>query len=295
MILTVKRPIGWPTAVLALNEARFIQRPFSLSDPEVLLDFAEGVGEPVHFIGRVVEIKTGAGSGFQAQLVHEGLVAVMSAPQRDAGLIGQGDQVVRMDVVQDKAQHARAILAGAEDADAFEAGKPFIGIGGQFLVVVRNLIAPNVIQVVHGSGQGDGAGDVGSAGFEAMGRLFPGALLVTHRFDHVAAALPGGHGHEAFQAAVKHPDASRAAHFVAAEGEKVTADLLDVQGPMPRTLGGVHQRDDAALAGAGTQLGDRVDRAERVRDMGEGKEFNIGGTPFIQQVLITVVFDAGCA
>ena len=61
---------------------------------EESLDLLQGNHEAIDFLLGVVEIKTGAGGGFQPELAHQGLVAVVAAAEGDAILVGEGDDVV---------------------------------------------------------------------------------------------------------------------------------------------------------------------------------------------------------
>jgi len=74
-----------------------------------IFGFRDDFHEAVDFLGGVVEVKTGAGGGFNSQLVHERLVAVVAAAQSDAALVRDGDDVVRMNVLEEKAHEAGPI------------------------------------------------------------------------------------------------------------------------------------------------------------------------------------------
>ncbi len=62
------------------------------------MDLAEDLDESIDFGGGIVEIKTGTGRGFDAELAHQGLVAMVAAAQGDAALVGDGDEVVSVDI-----------------------------------------------------------------------------------------------------------------------------------------------------------------------------------------------------
>ena len=57
--------------------------------PEKFLDLADDFHKAIHLGLGVVKIKTRAGGGFHAELVHERLRAVMAASQRHSPLVGQ--------------------------------------------------------------------------------------------------------------------------------------------------------------------------------------------------------------
>jgi hypothetical protein len=56
--------------------------------PEEFLNLLHHFHKPIHFGFRVVKIKTRAGGGFHAELVHERLRAVMATAQRHARVTG---------------------------------------------------------------------------------------------------------------------------------------------------------------------------------------------------------------
>ena len=68
-----------------------------------LLDFLHHLHKAVHFGFRVVEVKARARSGFNAEFVHQRLRAMMPAAQCHTGLIRQCHDVVRMNVLEQKA------------------------------------------------------------------------------------------------------------------------------------------------------------------------------------------------
>ena len=67
--------------------------------PKKLLYLAENFDEPINFIRGIVKVKAGSGGRFDAQFAHQGLVAMMTAPQGDTSLIGNRDDIMRMNVV----------------------------------------------------------------------------------------------------------------------------------------------------------------------------------------------------
>ena len=69
----------------------------------------------VDFGRGVVDVEAGAGGAREAELLHEGLVAVVTAAEGDAILVGEGDNVVGVGVAQGEADDAAADGAGAMD------------------------------------------------------------------------------------------------------------------------------------------------------------------------------------
>ena len=87
-------------------------------------------------------------------------------------------------------------------------------------------------------------------------------------------AVKGRHVREHFAPPVEDAAAGGTAEFVAGEGQEIAADFLHIDGPVPGALGGIDQRDNAAAAGAGAQLGHGIDRAQRVGNVGEREELD---------------------
>src|SRR2546423_6533868 len=207
---------------------------------------------------------------------------MMAAPQRDATLVSDSDDVVGMDSIEKKAHQASPANSRAEEANAAHGGKLFEGVGAQFLVVVRNIFAANRIEIIHRSVQSDSARNIRSAGLEAVGSRFPGAVMIIDREKHLAAAAIGRGCLEAFGAAIKDSEAGRAAHFVAGKRQEIATDLLDIERAMTGALGCIDQCHDAALPGAFTVLCHGINRAKTVRDVSHGQELDVAGEVFVQ-------------
>ena len=107
-------------------------------------------------------------------------------------------------------------------------------------------------------------------------------LVVADGQNHFAAALIRRHGVENLLPAPQHADAGRPANLVAGEREEIAADGLHVHRHMPGALRAVHQRDDAELARAGAQFGDRIHHAHRVRDVNQREQLHLLGEQRIE-------------
>src|ERR1051325_3147152 len=93
------------------------RRQLYRSTAEKLLNLLHDLDEAIDLLRRVVKIKTRARGRLDAQLVHQRLVAMMSAAQRDAALVRQFGHVVGMDAVQEKAHESGAADIRAEQPD----------------------------------------------------------------------------------------------------------------------------------------------------------------------------------
>src|SRR5437588_11452414 len=107
-----------------------------------------------------------------------------------------------------------------------------------------DLIAPDVVEIIHSCMEGDSSGDVGRARFKTMRRLLKSSLVEIDAQNHFAASLVRGHFFEPLQAAIEDSKAGRPAHFVTGECEKIATNLLHIKGPVTRALRGIDQGDD---------------------------------------------------
>src|SRR6478736_278051 len=89
------------------------------SETEDIAGTVERIGQSVDVVLVVVQIKTGAGGGVDAQQAHERLGAVVPGPQADVALIEHLGQIVRVDVAEPEAERGAADLdvGGAVEAD----------------------------------------------------------------------------------------------------------------------------------------------------------------------------------
>lgn len=65
---------------------------------EKFLNLLDHVHELIHLSLGIIKIEARAGGGFHAEFVHEGLGAMMATAQRNARLVRQRHDVVRVDV-----------------------------------------------------------------------------------------------------------------------------------------------------------------------------------------------------
>src|SRR5207248_9855413 len=79
---------------------------------------AQDVNHAIDLRGCVVEIETGTGCSGQAEPAHERLVAMMSAAQGEAALIGERGEVVRMYSFHDETEDGAAFARRSEDSHA---------------------------------------------------------------------------------------------------------------------------------------------------------------------------------
>lgn len=72
---------------------------------------------------------------------------MVSAAQGDPIHIGEGHQVMSVDILEMKTDQAGSICTGPKDANSGEGPQMFVGIGREFVVVGKNAIHPDVGKV----------------------------------------------------------------------------------------------------------------------------------------------------
>src|SRR4051812_30985962 len=83
-------------------------------------DLLHGADEAVNFGLRVVEGEGGARGGGHAEVLHDGLRAVVAGANGYALLVENRAHVVRVNVAEDERQHARLLSRSADYADALD-------------------------------------------------------------------------------------------------------------------------------------------------------------------------------
>ena len=139
----------------------------------------------------------------------------------------------------------------------------------QVVLVSRDVLDPDLREVVERGAEADRARDVRRARLELVGQDVVRRLLEGDRADHVAAALVGRHRLEQLRPPVEDADARRAVHLVRGERVEVAAELADVHGELRDRLRAVDEDRDAARVGDLDDPPHGDERAERVRDVGD--------------------------
>src|SRR5262249_5598959 len=152
---------------------------------------------------------------------HEGLVAMMSAPQRQPLLIGYGHDIMRMDAVEEEANQTGSTDVRTEETHAGQRGEAFKGVSTQLLVVMGDAMTAQRIEIIHRRVEAYDAGNVRRARFELVRRFFEGGLVEIDVQDHFAAALVRGHLFQTLGTAVQNAQTGRTAHLVGREGEEI--------------------------------------------------------------------------
>ena len=208
---------------------------------------------------------------------------MVAAAQGDAFLVGHGHDIVRVDALEVEADDATAVVRRAEDAEAGHLGlQPGVGEGGEFFVVLRDGLAAEVVEIVHGAGESDDVGDVGGAGLELGRDGGPFAFKILDAGYHAAAAAIGRHRVEQGLAAVEQADTGRAAHLVAGDGEEVATHRPHIERQVAGALRGIDDGERADFFGRGAEFRGGIDDTEGVGDVDERENLHVGREHLVQ-------------
>ena len=174
-------------------------------------------------------------------------------------------------------------MCRAEEPDAFERGKLLVGIRAEFLVVLRDVVAADAVEIIHRGVQADGAGNIRRAGLEPVRRVLPRALMKIDGQNHFAAALIRRHVFEHVPAGRTtrrcrsgrtscgrrtRGNRSRSAARRWGDGPALCAASTSVT--MPR------------LRARAQKFGDGIDRAERIGNVHHREELHVAGEELVE-------------
>src|SRR5882672_6215138 len=79
-----------------------------------------------------------------------------------------------------------------DEAETFYFLEGIEGVGHETMFGLPDIPDPEVLEIVDGRGQSDGAGDIGCSRFKFIGEIVVGGLFKGHCLDHLAATLVRG-------------------------------------------------------------------------------------------------------
>ena len=234
----------------------------------------------------VVDREAGASRGRQVVALHERLRTVMAGADGDPMPIEDLGEVVRMDSVHDEADDAGMLVGRvrAEPAEAADLPECAPRRLEEDALVRPHRGHTDALEVLDGRPEADRLDDRRRARLELPRHLVPLRGLEGHAGDHAAAGQERGHRVEQVAAAPERTDPRRAEHLVTGERREVDAQRRDVDRHVRDALCGVEDDDRADVVGARGDVGDRVDRAERVADVGQGDEPRAAGEESVEVV-----------
>ena len=119
---------------------------------------------------------------------------MVAGAHRDALPVQHGADVVRMHAFDHEGKHAGLFPRRADQAQARNRLRALRSVDQQLVLVRRDVVHPDLVQVVERRAETDAARDIRRAGFELVRQIVVRGLLEGDRADHVAAALIGRHG-----------------------------------------------------------------------------------------------------
>ena len=146
---------------------------------------------------------------------------------------------------QHEGQHAGLLLGGADQSHPGNVGQQRSGVLQQCVLVGRDPLDADLLDVAQRLAEPDGVGDVAGAGLELVRQPLVQRAFQGDVGDHVAAALPGRGLRERFLGAVEHADSGGAEDLVPGEHEEVRAERLHVDRDVRDRLGAVDEHPGA--------------------------------------------------
>ena len=198
----------------------------------------------------------------------------MAGSDRDSLDVEDGRDVVRVHVAEAERNHAASAgdIAQPKGVEALHVTQGLERILGEICLVLSDLVHANTVQIIDRDPQADGPGHVRRASLELERDVVPLRRPEVDLTNHLAPAHEGLHLLQAVLLAVQDPDARWPEHLVAAEGEEVTIDLLDIDRHVGNALRRIDDADRTNLVRALRDLLDRIDRAEDVRAVRDGND-----------------------
>ena len=150
-----------------------------------------------------------------------------------------------------------------------------MGVVDECAFVGCDGVRSDAVHPIEGDTEGDAARNVWGAGFEFVRKVVVGGPVEGHAADHFTATPPRGHGVEQGLPAPEEADAGWPVGLVAGGHVEVAPDGGDVDVEVGQGLRSVDQGDRASGPRCGTEFGDWVDGAERVRGVNDAHELGL--------------------
>src|SRR5215470_12740133 len=228
------------------------------------------LGQALDLGGRVVDGEARTQRAGDAEVLHEGLSAVMARPHGDPALVEEGGSIVRMDAVHVEGDHRALDLGVARpiDRETVDASERVEAPRRQVALVGGHALHTQLAQIFHGGAQPHGAGDGRCAGLEAPRQVVPLGMIDPHFLDHLAPAPRRLEGFQDLPSSVENADAGGPEHLVAGEDVEVRAHRGEVEGQVRRALGAVQEHEGPNLVRAPDDLGHGIDRPQDIGNVG---------------------------
>ncbi len=193
-------------------------------------------------------------------------------PHGNAIAVENCRNIVRMGVFEHEGEYPALARSCPDHAQGIDPGKLLAGISGNLMLMGRNRITPQSLDIIDGRTQPDGLHDRWRAGLETVRRRVVGHGIHRNLFDHFPAAEERLHLGQQIILAVKHAHPGRPVKLVPGKDIEIGPDLLHIHPGMNSRLAAVDQhRDTACMRDLDDLLG-RIDRAQHVRHMRDGND-----------------------
>ena len=184
------------------------------------------------------------------KLVHQRFRAVVPCAHRNAELVEQRAQIVRMDALHEEGHHPRLAWRRAVEAQPLNALQLRVGVLRELVLVGRQGRHAHTVHPIQGGPQGNASADVRGACLKLVGKLVVGrALFKTDGANHLPAAAVGRHRVKQGLFAVQNPNARGAVGLVATEHVEIHIQVAHVDGQMRDRLCPVHEHRRSGIVG----------------------------------------------
>jgi hypothetical protein len=127
------------------------------------MNFPDDLSHANDFLRSIVKVEACAGRRGHTELSQERLSAVMAAPQCKSVLVRHADHIMRVDGLEDEAHESGTRVAGSENADTRNILDQCACLQGERLVMLKDALASDFIQVVRGRSEANRLGNGGRA------------------------------------------------------------------------------------------------------------------------------------
>ena len=134
----------------------------------------------------------------------------------------------------------------------------------QLMLIIRDIIHTNSLDIIECRSQSYSTDEVGSASLEFIRQFIEGCTLERHRLDHLATTLVGHHLFEPFALAIKHTYSRRAINLMTREDKEVAIQILDIHLDMRYRLCTIDEDRHALLVSEFDDFLDRIDRSQHI-------------------------------
>jgi len=150
-----------------------------------------------------------------AESIHHGLSTVVAGPDGDSIAIEHRTDIMRMDTLEHKREHAHLLARSSDQSQAWNRTEQLCAITKQFLFVRCGAIDAYSRDVLQRGAEPNDSGDMRRTCLELVRQFVVDRLLESDGADHVAASLVRRHLLQQLLTSVQNTDARRAEYLMA--------------------------------------------------------------------------------